>query len=171
MTQSGTGQSSAVRLDAPRFVTGKAMVITGLKEQFTSETMNNIAQLWQRFVPYIGHIPGQVGRVAYGLFANMTANPFGFDYMAGVEVTSTSGLPTGFSHVNVRAQRYVVFAHHGPVSRIRETIDAAHKWFLTSGLSASQPAQDLPAMLERYGEGFDPQTGSGDIEIWTPIKG
>jgi len=25
-------------------------------------------------------------------------------------------------------------------------------------------------MLERYGEGFDPQTGSGDIEIWTPIK-
>jgi predicted transcriptional regulator YdeE len=25
-------------------------------------------------------------------------------------------------------------------------------------------------MLERYGEGFDPRTGSGDIEIWTPIK-
>jgi hypothetical protein len=83
MTQSGTGQSSAVRLDAPRFVTGKAMVITGLKEQFTSETMNNIPQLWQRFVPYIGHIPGKVGRLAYGLFANMTANPFEFDYMAG----------------------------------------------------------------------------------------
>ena len=171
MTHSGTGQSSGVKLDPPRFVTGKEMVITGLKTQFTSETMNNIPQLWQRFVPYLGHIPGQVGRIAYGLFANMTANPFGFDYMAGVEVSSKSGLPAGFSHVNVPAQRYVVFAHYAPVSTIRETIDAAHKWLLASGLSVAEPARDLPVMLERYGEGFDPQTGSGDIEIWTPIKG
>ena len=170
MTQSGTGQSSAVKLDPPRFVTGKAMPIAGLKERFTSETMNDITQLWQRFVPHIGHTPGQVGRVAYGLFANMTSNPFGFDYMVGVEVSSTSGLPAGFSHVSIPAQRYVVFSHHGPVSNIRDTIDAVHKWFLTSGLSGAQAGQDLPVMLERYGEGFDPQTGSGDIEIWTPIK-
>ncbi|HEY1469484.1 MAG TPA: GyrI-like domain-containing protein [Candidatus Acidoferrum sp.] len=169
MTQSGAGQSSVVKLDPPSFVTGKAMVIAGLKERFTSETMDNIAQLWQRFVPHIGHIPGQVGRVGYGVFANMTANPFGFDYMAGVEVSSTSGLPAGFSHVNVPEQRYVVFAHHGPVSNIRATIDAVHKWLPTSGLSAAQPGHDLPVMLERYGEGFDPQTGGGDIEIWTPI--
>jgi hypothetical protein len=26
-------------------------------------------------------------------------------------------------------------------------------------------------MLERYGEGFDPRTGTGDIEIWIPPKG
>jgi predicted transcriptional regulator YdeE len=25
-------------------------------------------------------------------------------------------------------------------------------------------------MLERYGEGFDPQTMSGDIELWIPIE-
>jgi AraC family transcriptional regulator len=170
MTQSGTGQSSAVKLDPPRFVTGKAMVIAGLKERLTSETMNNIAQLWQRFVPHIGRIPGQVGRVAYGLFVNMTSNSFGFDYVAGVEVSSTSGLPPGFSHLSIPAQRYVVFSHHGPVSNIRDTIDAVHNWFLTSGLSAPQAGHDLPVMLERYGEGFDPRTGSGDIEIWTPIK-
>jgi AraC family transcriptional regulator len=170
MTQSGTGQSSSVKLDPPRFVSGKAMPIAGLKVRFTSETMNNIAQLWLRFVPHIGHTSGQVGRVAYGLFANMTSNPFGFDYMAGVEVSSTSGLPAGFSHVTMPAQRYVVFSHHGPVSNIRDTIDAAHKWFVTSGLSAAQAGHDLPVMLERYGEGFDPRTGSGDIEIWTPIK-
>jgi len=170
MTQSGTGQSSAVKLDPPRFVTGKAMPIAGLKERFTSETMNDITQLWQQFVPHIGHVPGQVGRVAYGLFANATSNPTGFDYMAGVEVSSTSGQPAGFSHVSVPELRYVVFSHHGPVSNIRDTIDAVHKWFLTSALSGAQAGRDLPVMLERYGEGFDPRTGSGDIEIWTPIK-
>jgi AraC family transcriptional regulator len=71
--------------------------------------------------------------------------------------------------VSIPAKRYVVFSHHGPVSNIR-AIDAVHKWFLTSGLSGAQAGHDLPVMLERYGEGFDPQTGSGDIEIWTPIK-
>ena len=65
MTQSGTGQSSAVKLDPPRFVSGKAMPIAGLKVRFTPEAMNNIAQLWLRFVPHIGHSSGQVGRVAY----------------------------------------------------------------------------------------------------------
>jgi AraC family transcriptional regulator len=170
MTLSGTGQFSAVKLDPPRFVTGKAIPIAGLKERFTSETMNNIPQLWQRFVPHIGHTPGQVGRVTYGLFANMTSNPFGFDYMVGVEVSSTSGLPAGFSYVSIPGQRYVAFSHRGPVSNIRDTIDAVHKWFLTSGFSGAQAGHDLPVMLERYGERFDPQTGSGDIEIWTPIK-
>lgn len=110
MTQSGTGESSAVKLDPPRFVSGKAMPIAGLRLRFRSETMNNIAQLWQRFVTHIGHILGQVGRVAYGLFANLTSNPFGFDYMAGVEVSSTSGLPAGFSHVSMPAQRRGLFA-------------------------------------------------------------
>jgi AraC family transcriptional regulator len=103
--------------------------------------------------------------------ANMTSNPFGLDYMAGVEVSSAAGLSAGFSHVNVPAQRYVVFSHHGPVSRIRDTIDAVHKWSHTSGVSAAQPGRDLPVMLERYGERFDPQTGSGDIEIWTAHRG
>jgi AraC family transcriptional regulator len=65
---------------------------------------------------------------------------------------------------------YVAFSHRGPVSNIRDTIDAVHKWFLTSGFSGAQAGHDLPVMLERYGERFDPQTGSGDIEIWTPIK-
>jgi len=152
MTQSGTGKSSAVKLDPPRFVSGKAMLIGGLKEHFTPETMNTIPQLWQRFVPHIGSIPGQLGRVAYGLFANMTANPFGFDYLVGVEVSGTAGLPAGFSYVSVPAQRYVVFSHPGHVSNIRETIDAANKWLPTSGLSAAQPGRDLPLMLERYGK-------------------
>jgi AraC family transcriptional regulator len=56
------------------------------------------------------------------------------------------------------------------VSNIRDTIDALHKWFLTSGLSGAQAGRDLAVILERYGEAFDPRTGSGDIEIWTPIK-
>jgi predicted transcriptional regulator YdeE len=28
----------------------------------------------------------------------------------------------------------------------------------------------VPYMFERYGEGFNPQTESGDIEIWIPLQ-
>ena len=28
----------------------------------------------------------------------------------------------------------------------------------------------FPAFFERYGEAFDPQTGTGGIEVWLPIK-
>lgn len=93
-------------------------------------------------------------------------HPFGLDYMAGVD--TAAGLPAGFSHVNAPAQRFVVFSHHGRVSNIRETIDAVHKWLPTSGRSAAQPGRDLPLLMERYGEKFDPQAGSG--ETWTPIE-
>jgi AraC family transcriptional regulator len=170
MTQSGTGKSPTVQLDPPHFVSAKALLIAGLKERFTSETRQDIPQLWQRFMPHFGNIHGQVGRVAYGLSSNMTSSPFGFEYMAGVEASSTAGLPAGFSHVNIPVQRNVVFSHHDHVSNIPFTLDAIHKWHQTSGLTPAPSVPDLPFVLERYGEGFDPRTGTGDIEIWTPLK-
>jgi predicted transcriptional regulator YdeE len=57
-------------------------------------------------------------------------------------------------------------SHHGPVSKFFHD-DVVHVVPLSDQRRTSR---DLPVMLERYGEGFDPQTGSGDIEIWTPIK-
>ena len=28
-----------------------------------------------------------------------------------------------------------------------------------------------PNLIERYGPGFNPKSGTGDIELWLPIKG
>jgi AraC family transcriptional regulator len=162
-------ETPAAQLETPRFENGKPLLIAGLREHYTSETMKNVPELWQRFAPYIGNIPGQVGRVAYGACFN-ALSPAGIDYLVGVEVSSLSGLPQGFSHASIPAQRYVVFRHRDHVSKLYQTLDAIDKWLPNSGHEFAQAAADAPNFFERYGEKFDPRTGMGDIEVWVPVK-
>ena len=151
----------------PRFVDGKAMIVAGMSERVTPETWDKIDKLWWRFAPHIGQVPGQIGaRVAYGAVTD-AAN--GIDYLAGVEVTSASGLPDGFTHVSLPAQRYAVFTHDGHVSKLKDTMTAIWTWLPQSGHEQARTA-GAPAFFERYGEEFDPQTGMGGIEVWVPVK-
>ena len=82
MTQTGMKKSPEMPLE-PRFENGKAMLIAGLRKHYSSETMNDIPEQWQRFVVHIGKVPNEVGRVAYGVCANFVAAPFSFDYLSG----------------------------------------------------------------------------------------
>jgi len=38
-----------------------------------------------------------------------------------------------------------------------------------SGYQPPRAAAGAPDFFERYGEGFNPLTGMGDIEVWIPI--
>ena len=167
MNQAKMKESPAVQLEAPRFENGKALVVAGLRSRYTSETMNGIPAQWERFVPHIGKIPGQVGRVAYGACWNFAD---GIDYLTGVEVSSSSGLPGDFSVVTIPAQKYAVFPHRAHVSELRETLDAVDKWLQGSGLGAVLGSAETPSFFERYSEEFDPRTGMGGMEVWIPIK-
>jgi len=119
---------------------------------------------WGEFVPYIGHITGQRGSQTYGVLYNDAEGSI--DYLTGVEVTAFSGLPEGFSHLRIPANRYAVFTHTGHVSTIGSTWNAIWSdWFPRSGHEAA----DAP-MFERYPETFDSRTGSGGFEIWIPLK-
>jgi len=169
MNQATMKKSPAVQLEAPRIESGKALRIAGLKEHYTSETMKNIPELWLRFGPRLGNIPGQVGRVAYGLCFN-ALSPDGIDYLAGVEVSGSSGLPGDLSVVTIPAQKYAVFAHREHVSNLRETLDAIDKWLPGSGFEAASGSAETPSFFERYSEEFDPRTGMGGMEVWIPIK-
>src|SRR5260370_5461344 len=121
MSQATMKKSPTVQLEAPRFQNSKALRIAGLRERYTSETMKNIPELWGRFGPHIGKIPGQVGRVAYGLCFN-ALSPNGIDYLAGVEVSSTQVLPGELSVAAIPAQEYAVFSHREQFSKPRETL-------------------------------------------------
>lgn len=151
----------------PRFLGGQAMLIAGMSERITAETWDKIDRLWWRFAPHIGKVPTQIGaRVAYGVVTDVAD---GIDYLAGVEVTDTKALPDGFSHVRLPAQRYAVFAHEGHVSKLKDTMMAIWEWLPTSGHEHAR-TPGAPAFFERYGEEFDPQTGTGGIEVWVPIR-
>src|SRR5205807_7550545 len=84
---------------------------------------------WQRLVPHLGKIPGQIGRTAYGVSWCPENSP-AISYLCGVEVSDFSSLPLEFTIVSIPAQRYAVFSHRGHVSRIRVSIVAlGSTWF------------------------------------------
>ena len=157
-------ETPPVHLDPPTFKDGDAMLIAGLNGHYSIDTMNEIPTLWQRFAPHIGNIPGQVDRAAYGV-CFLSSN--GVDYLSGVQVSNSNGLPSGFQVVSIPAQRYAVFAHQGHVSTLCETCDAIERLWLPR--SHFHQPKNSPNFFERYGEGFNPQTGIGDIEVWVPI--
>lgn len=153
------------RLEPPRFEDGKAFLVAGLSERYTSETCAAIPSQWQRLGDYFGKVPGQMGNVAYGVCYNADDNG-NLDYLCGVEVSDFSALPAELSRLRISPQRYAVFSHREHVSTIRRTWNTIwNQWLPASG---HIPA-DAPN-FERYDGKFDPVSGMGGLEIWLPLK-
>jgi AraC family transcriptional regulator len=152
-------------LAAPRFETGKPLLIAGLGERYSWETGAAIPGQWQRFGQSVDHIPGRIGAVAYGVCCNGD-DAGNYDYIAGVEVADFSDLPREFSKVRIPEAKYAVFSHADHISTVRRTINTIwNHWLPASGLKVS----DAPN-FERYDEKFDPLTGNGGLEIWVPVR-
>jgi len=159
-------ESLIVDLARPVIAKGKPLLVAGLGERYTSDSSKAVPALWQKFQPYLGHVPGQVGGVAYGVIHNVDDDN-NFDYIAGVEVADFSGLTGEFARVRIPAQTYAVFTHHDHISSIRRVVHTIWSKSLAEG--AYIPA-DAPN-FERYGPEFDGRTGLGGFQIWVPIKG
>lgn len=157
-------------LDAPRLSGLNSLIIAGLRKQYSSQTVTNIPLLWRQLEPYWGAVPARIGKAAFGLIMDMN-NPGGLDYVAGFEVSSETNLPAELVIVNIPPQKYAIFVHRGHASKLRETMAAIwHEWLPSSGYKLAHGSGELPDAIEHYGEGFNPQTGMGDIEVWIPIK-
>jgi AraC family transcriptional regulator len=156
---------TAIALEPPRFVDGKALLLAGIGERCSAATLAGIPAQWQRFAPHIGHVPGQLGNVAYGACCN--GDDAGtYDYVCGVEVADFADIPKDWSRVRIPAQRYAVFRHRDHISAVRATWTAIwNDWLPQSGYAVA----DAPC-YERYGEAFDGATGLGGCEIWLPVN-
>jgi AraC family transcriptional regulator len=151
-------------LEPPRFEESRPLLVAGLGQRYTWETGTGIPAQWQRFIRHIGHIPGQVGTTTYGVCCN-SDDDGNFDYICGVEVADFSDLPAEFARVRIPAQLYAVFRHRDHISTIRRTVVTIwNKWLPESGREAA----DTPD-FERY-QDFDPERGTGTIEIWVALK-
>ena len=152
-------------LTPPQFVDGKPMLIAGIGERYNAESSAGIPAQWQRFVPHLGSIRGQIGKMAYGVICN-TGEAGEMDYISGVEVADVAKLPKEWRHIQIPKQRYAVFSHGGHISSIRQVWDTIwNKWLPESGKKIAEGPE-----FERYSERFDSVTGNGGFEIWIPLK-
>lgn len=168
MPARGQSHTASVNGFAPmRMEDASQKTIVGLKERFSFGGDPSIAALWKRFAPHLGMIPGQQRSVAYGVCWNLENG--GLDYMAGVEVGGDEDVPLELVEESIPAATFAVFAHHGHVSEIPKTMGRVYEWLSKNGREVRREG-DMPGLIERYGERFDPRTGSGDIELWIPVQ-
>jgi AraC family transcriptional regulator len=106
-----------------------------------------------------------VGGASYGVCYNFAPNAV-FDYLAGVEVSSFKAVPAEFKQLSVPPQRYAVFPHTDHVSKLSDLWMAIFgEWLPKSG----QEFSGGPS-YERYDDSFDPESGTGGMEIWVAVK-
>jgi len=152
-------------LAPPQIVDQRPLLVAGLNERYDNTASAAIPAQWQRFTPYLDHVPGQVGHIAYGVIHNSDETGHA-DYLTGVEVTDLSRLPAEFCRLRIPAQRYAIFIHTDHISAIRRTwFSIWNKGLPDAGLEATGGPE-----FERYDERFDGQTGTGEVEIWVPVK-
>jgi AraC family transcriptional regulator len=152
-------------LAEPRFEHGHFLLIAGLGGRFTADTTHGIPQLWEKFIPHIGKVPGQKDDVTYGICCNPDGKG-GFEYIAGVEISKLDDLPEHYRWIEVQPQYYAVFEHKGPLDALPQAFQYIWKsWLPQSGREAA----DAPE-FERYSADFNPETGEGVLEIWLPLK-
>jgi len=150
-------------IEPARFTDGPEMLLAGIRRhhRFLGAPDGMTGQ-WGEFHSMLP-IPGQKGRVGYGVMCGST--PESFEYMCAVEVGSFDELPQETGRMRVPPQHYAVFLHEGHVSTLRETWEAILRDWLPDSEYTSAPTPDF----ERYDERFDPATQSGVIEIWFPV--
>jgi len=152
-------------IEPPRIETRKTFIVAGLRERYGEEASRHIPAQWQRFTPFIGSIPQQIGGNTYGVGYNGD-DEGNIDYICGVEVRSTSELPTELDYVRIPEYRYAVFTHDDHISTIGRTWNIVWgEWLPKSEFEVA----DSP-FFECYGATFDPIAGMGSIELWIPVK-
>lgn len=163
-----TSADTGTTFTQPRIEQAGPFLIAGLRELLDENAPQKIPQLWQQLTSCQNEIEQRVNTTGYGLCIHLQEHEY--YYMAGYAVWDFTGLPESFSPFIIPSQTYAVFIHAGSVLNIRDTIDFAFdQWLPASGYKHATAAENALHFFERYGEKFDPHTGSGDIEIWLPV--
>jgi len=170
MSRSSKSGDTAVHLVPTRFIKTGPLLLAGLRRRFDATTRPEIADLWHEVGPQFAKLPAQVGEAGYGLCFAADADNDKFEYMAATEVARAHDLPPRWTHLTLPAQRYAVFPHEGPLEEIADTVGHIFQDWLPGSESARAGGRNQPDFVEHYGEGFNPATGTGDIEIWVPLK-
>lgn len=158
-------EKSSVEALEPRLENGHFLLIAGLGSRFTAQTIKDIPQLWERFIPEIGHIPGQKSEATYGICFNRD-DKGGFEYVAGVEIGKLDDLPEKYRWVEVQPQQYAVFEYTGSLDKLPEVFQYIWKtWLPQSGRTAANAPE-----FERYSEDYNPRLKTGVLEIWLPLE-
>ena len=144
-----------------RFQQGQPMLLAGLRRKHrTATAASSVAEQWREFLPMAPEFERLDGHY-YGAMCG--GNPFGFEYLSGVEVASFDRLPDDMGRMRVPAQHYAIFLH--PIGETLESTWRAILAWLSSGSYQSAHLPDFERYeTEPYGESL-----AANIEVWVGV--
>lgn len=153
-------------IEPERFADGRSMLLAGPRRTHTfADAPRTIAAQWAE-LEALGPIPGRRGTAAYGAICGADPRAGTMEFLCGVEVETFGGLPPEIGRMRVPPRHYAVFIHRGGRSTVQETWMAIwDEWMPRSGYVPVQTPD-----FELYGDRFDARTGTGEIEIWVPVR-
>lgn len=157
-------QTQKTEANAHRIVQMSAIRLAGLVRRYpaTPEAMRALPAQWQDFAHGAGKLLAS-GPILYGVHAGLFGNGGENEYFSGIEIDAQEPLPAGFSELYLSAMTCAVIDHAGHASEISQTTGKLLRELSGSGPRLAQ--KRLFDLIERYGKGFDPQSGRGDIQL------
>jgi len=127
-----------------------------------------ITRQWRQFLATSRGLPGFSAGFVYGVCEKVFDGAEGIDYFAGAPFAGRIKLPAGFTLLTLPPALYAVFQHREHVSKLYDTYQLLFGTVLPgAGLKPAETPAGVPEWVERYGEGFDPETG---LEVLIPIQ-
>lgn len=155
---------SRLSIKPPTIADRPASTLIGSRRAYTMATIASIPDHWRQFIE---EVPPEIASsrfVAFGVVIG--GGTEGFDYMCALERRTDVPFSSSWQELHLDQRRYAIFEFPGPVDRIREVFQHIYgSWLPGSGFAIAKSP-----VVERYGEGFDPATGCGDMEVWIPVE-
>jgi len=147
----------------PKIMTKAEFTVVGMRYHGKNEN-NEIAQVWQEFIPRMGEIKHRSEHgYSYGVCRDLTEDGQ-FEYMAGVAVDKVADVPEGMADWTVPAQKYAVFTCTLP------TLAAAYEHAFRTWLPQSDYQRAEGPDFELYDESFDAEKEDSELFIYVPIE-
>ena len=156
-----------IDLPPPEITERPTLLLAGLSESHPFNKPEQVPAQWQRFNPFIGIVPNARDEAAFGVVGEARFGGEGFQYTAAVEITRLGELPPELKALRLPAGRFAQFRYRGHVSKMRAMV---HTIFNRDLDALGIEAGEFPNFVEYYGPDFDPESGSGQQEIWVPLK-
>jgi len=167
MSQTTLAKPNVALLDG---VTKKdAFVVAGLSARIAKDNMQEIPALWPKLTRHLP-VPGQKGKVGYGLCYGANMQDGSFNYMAAVEVEPGTKPPADLTLMQVPAQTYMVFRITLGAGEIHPQMKAAMQYIFSEGLPKSGRKPSGGIDLEVYGDRFEPNKAGSILDFYMPVE-
>lgn len=151
----------------PDIRTKEAFSVIGMGNDFIIGKTDSIPALWDQFMQRRTEIQVR-GHIDYGVCTKAHDNEStgAFHYTASAETDTNAPLPAGMERVLIPGGTYAVFTHKGHLNQFEKTVEYVWKIWVPKNASRLADGPDF----ELYDDRFSPETMSGEIEIWVPVK-